>query len=264
MLAIATTIAIAIAVIAIAANAGPAVVATDAAVDTDVIDAIAANAEAAAIVVAHDAVATDAIASRACSAAADVPMDACAAVSDGAADDVMSFARPVASSVAVPRTSDEVRRLRADSDVLDILCAGDIDLAISKLPPSEADVMESQFVQRPSLNLSGGLRCGVHLMLFTEWILCSPSFRDCEINSTINWESSPSLRNVGIDSPSFRDVGIDSTINMDMGYGSSVAVDNEIIFSECVDAAALKALLFRNAEINSIINSGFSPSGTDN
>ena len=126
--------------------------------------------------------------------------------------------------------------------MLGIRCAGDIDLAISKLPPSEADVMELQFVRRPSLNLSGGLRCGFLLVSFTEWILCSPSFRNAEINSTINWEKSPSLRDVRIDSPSFRDAGIDSTINMDMGYGSSLAVANEIFFSECVDAAALKAL----------------------
>ena len=124
--------------------------------------------------------------------------------------------------------------------------------------------MELQFVRRPSLNLSGGFLCGFLLMSFTESILCSPSFRDSEINSTINWEISPSLRDVEMDSPSLRDAKIDSTINMDMGYGSSLAVANEIIFSECVDAAALKALSFRNAEINSIINSRFSPSGTDN
>lgn len=58
---------------------------------------------------------TVAIASRACSAlfgpaAIDVSMDACAAVSDDAADAVMSFAWPVAIFIAVPRTSNEVRR----------------------------------------------------------------------------------------------------------------------------------------------------------
>ena len=79
---------------------------------------------------------TVAIASRACSAvfgpaAIDVSMDAGATVSDDAADAVVSFAWPVANFIAVPRTSDEVRRLRADSDVL----------GVSNLPPSEADVM---------------------------------------------------------------------------------------------------------------------------
>jgi len=81
------------------------------------------------------------------------------------ADSVVSCARPVANSIAVPRTSDEVRRpkinalwLRVSSNALrlrkspseevfaelvaEILCARDIDLAISKLPPSEADIME--------------------------------------------------------------------------------------------------------------------------
>ena len=76
LLAIDTTIVIAIAVIAIAANAGPTFVATDAAADTDAIDAIAANDEAAAIIVAHGTVATNVIASRTCSAATGVPMDA--------------------------------------------------------------------------------------------------------------------------------------------------------------------------------------------
>jgi len=71
-------------------------------------------------------------------------------------------------------------------------------------------------------NLSGSLRCGCLLVSFAEWILCSPSFRDGEINSTINWEDSPSLRDAEIDVPSLRDAEIDSTINMDIWYDSTI------------------------------------------
>ena len=114
-------------------------------------------------------------------------------------------------------------------------------------------------MRRPSLNLSGGFL----LVSFTELILCSPSFRDNEINSTINWENSPSLRDVEMDSPSLRDAKIDSTINMDMGYditiicgrcSPSLAIANATIFTGCVGAAVQKALSFCNAKINSKIS----------
>ena len=70
-------------------------------------------------------------------------------------------------------------------------------------------------------NFSGSLRCGFLLVLFTEWILCSPLFCDGKINLTINWEDTPLLHDAKRDVPLLRDAEIDSTINMDKRYNST-------------------------------------------